>query len=206
MSPVLALDLDGTLISCQPRHTTLMGHVCRGDDLPPDTLNRLWAAKREGASNLTALRALGHPAPEPRCQAWLREIEHWPWLGFDRVFPAAASLLASRRFRCVVITARRETLFVRQQLDRLGITAQIDDLIVVPPHAAQGAKAEALRRIQPIGFIGDTESDADAAALAGTPFAAVACGMRSPRFWQVRQPSCHDDVLQAAQTFALDKA
>jgi phosphoglycolate phosphatase-like HAD superfamily hydrolase len=193
MSTTLALDLDGTLLSCAPRHCALMRAVCVGDGMPASSWPRFWAAKREGANNVAALRQLGHPQPEPRAAAWAREIEHWPWLGFDRLLPGVAEALASTQHRIVVLTARRERFFLQQQLDRLGLTRRIHDLIVVPPTEAAARKAEALRRLQPQAFIGDTESDAEAADAAGQRFLALACGMRSPAFWARHgRPSFND--------------
>lgn len=197
MKPALAVDLDGTLVSCAPRHAALMRHVCRGDDLAEDFIDRYWAAKREGASNLVVLRELGHPAPAARAAAWARDIEHWPWLGFDRLLPGVADCLVARRHRIVVLTARREPVFARQQLDRLGLIRWVDDLIVVPPTAAADAKAGHLKALKPAAFIGDAETDAAAAQAAGTPFIALACGMRSAAFWQRQGVTALPDLTAA---------
>ncbi|MFG6466612.1 HAD family hydrolase [Roseateles sp. BYS87W] len=193
MKPVIALDLDGTLVSCAPRHQRLMRHVCGGDALDEDFIPRYWAAKREGASNVSALRALGHPSPHARAEAWARDIETWPWLGYDRLLPTVAESLTARRVRAVVLTARRCRAMVHQQVQRLGLLHLVDDLIVVSPHDAARCKATELGRLRAQGFIGDAETDADAAAAAGVPFAALAGGMRSAAFWQRRgQPSYPD--------------
>lgn len=193
MSATLALDLDGTLLSCEPRHCALMRAVCVGDALPASSWPHFWAAKREGANNVAALRQLGHTAPEARAAAWAREIEHWPWLGFDRLLPGVAEWLATAGHRVVVLTARRERFFLLQQLDRLGLSRQIDELIVVPPTEAAERKAEALRKLKPLTFIGDTESDAAAADAAGQRFLALSCGMRSPEYWaRLGRPSFND--------------
>ncbi len=50
---------------------------------------------------------------------------------------------------------------------------------VVDPGAAVVAKAAVLERLAPAGFIGDSDSDGEAAARAGIPFVAVATGQRS---------------------------
>jgi len=197
MKPTLALDLDGTLVSCAPRHMALMRQLCRGDGLPGDFIDRYWAAKREGASNLTALKTLGHPAPAARSAAWAQQIERWPWLGFDRPLPGVVATLAARRYRIVVLTARREPFFLRQQLDRLGLAPLIDALIVVPPTEAARAKSRELRSLQALAYVGDSESDAEAAQAADTPFLALACGMRSAAFWQRLGHSPHPDLCAA---------
>ena len=197
MTSTLAVDLDGTLVSCAPRHSALMRHVCRGDGLADDFIPRYWAAKREGASNLVALRELGHPAPAARAAAWARDIEHWPWLGFDRLLSGVAEALAARRHRVVVLTARREPVFARQQLDRLGLARWVDDVIVVPPTAAAEAKARHLQALQPVAFIGDAETDAAAARAADVPFIALDCGMRSTAFWQRQGLSSLPDLTAA---------
>lgn len=197
MTPTLALDLDGTLISCAPRHQALMLHACRQDELPPDFIAAYWNAKREGASNLVALRRLGHPEPEARAAAWNRDIEHWPWLGFDRLLPGVESVLRGGRFRIAVLTARREKFFLHQQLDRLALTDRIDELVVVSPATAAAAKGDALRKLRPLAFVGDTESDAEAARLADIPFLALNCGMRSATFWLTRHQPSHADLSTA---------
>jgi phosphoglycolate phosphatase-like HAD superfamily hydrolase len=193
----LALDLDGTLISCEARHCALMRQLCRDDGVADDFIPRYWAAKREGASNLVALRALGHAAPEARAAAWNRNIEHWPWLGYDRLLPGVAGALAALardEIRVVVLTARSQPFFLRQQLDRLGLTPHLDALLVVPPRDAVAAKAAALRELKALAFIGDTESDADAADRAGTPFLALDGGMRSSAFWRARGHTPHSEL------------
>lgn len=197
MKPTLALDLDGTLVSCAPRHKALMRQLCRGDRLAADFIERYWAAKREGASNLTALKTLGHPAAAARSAAWALQIERWPWLGFDRPLPDVISTLAARRYRIAVLTARREPFFLRQQLDRLGLTPWIDELIVVPPTEAASAKSRELLSLQALAFIGDSESDAEAAQASGTPFLALSCGMRSAAFWQRHGHAPHPDLRAA---------
>jgi phosphoglycolate phosphatase-like HAD superfamily hydrolase len=197
MKPTLAVDLDGTLVSCAPRHAALMRHVCRGDGLAEDFIPRYWAAKREGASNLVALRELGHAAPAARAAAWGRDIEHWPWLGFDRLLPGVAEALSARRHRVVVLTARREPVFARQQLDRLGLARWVDDVIVVPPNAAAEAKARHLQDLKPVAFIGDAETDAAAAQAASVAFIALECGMRSPAFWQRQGRASLPDLTAA---------
>jgi len=196
----LALDLDGTLLDCEARHCALMRQVCRMDALQGDFIAHYWAAKREGASNLQALQALGHPAAADRAAAWARDIEHWPWLGFDRLLPGVVEALALCTQRIVVLTARRAPALLRQQLDRLALSAAIDELVVVPPSDAVAAKADALRRLQPRAFVGDTESDAAAATRAGTAFLAVDSGMRSPRFWQARATLSHPHLSAALAT------
>ncbi len=199
MKPTLALDLDGTLVSCAARHCALMRQLCRGDGLPDDFIARVWAAKREGASNLRALVALGHPQAPARAAAWAREIERWPWLGFDRLLPGVVEALSTRRHRVLVLTARRERYFLQQQLDRLGLTPLIDRLIVVPPAEAAFAKAQALLEHRPVAFVGDAESDAEAAAAAAIPFLALSCGMRSAAFWQGRNQPAFADLSGALQ-------
>lgn len=197
MSQVVAIDLDGTLISCGPRHCALMHQVCSGDTTRPDFLARYWADKREGASNVGALRAQGHPAAMSRAQAWAREIEHWPWLGFDSLLPGVARALTACHRPVTVLTARREALFLHQQLDRLGLMRLIDELVVVSPAEATRAKADALARLRPVTFIGDTESDANAACAAGSPFIALHCGMRSAAYWRSRGLQSLPDLTAA---------
>ncbi len=97
MKLTFAVDLDGTLISCAPRHMALMQQVCRGDALPGDFIERYWAA-RKARRRLQHLRIAGPrpPGTQARSRAWAQQIERWPWLGYDRPLPGVMSTLAER--------------------------------------------------------------------------------------------------------------
>jgi phosphoglycolate phosphatase-like HAD superfamily hydrolase len=138
---------------------------------------------------------------------WVAEIESPDWLARDELVPdavAALRYLASRGTRAVILTARRSRSGVVQQLDRLGITSLIDSVIVVPPADVVRKKALYLRRLSAEGFVGDTEADARAAALAGVKFVAVSGGQRSAAFLiRAGVPLVCRDLMSALRRLSL---
>ena len=185
----VVVDLDGTLLSCRERHCRLM-HYCAQSFSQDLNLASFWARKRQGLSNLKTLIEIGFEVDVAHsiCDCWLREVEHWPWLGFDQVFAGVRETLERLRDCCIkvhVLTARRENVFLCQQLQRIGLDTLIDGLTVVrPEQEVSAAKAIQLLALDACVWIGDTESDAFAALEAGCAFVPVHGGMRSGDFWK----------------------
>ncbi len=179
----VAFDLDGTLVTAGPRQAWLLRAAARvhGVDLDVDAA---WEAKREGASNLACLAARGIDAATARRinALWLAQVETPYWLLMDTLLPGVAATLedlARRETRCVLVTARANPFLMRQQTARLGLACHFAEIHCVAPARARQEKAAVLRRIGAAYFIGDAESDADAARDAGVPFAGVTTGQRS---------------------------
>ena len=186
--PTLALDLDGTLITCANRQTQLACACAAAHGVRVDA-SAFWAAKRQGSSTQSALAAqgVGLPVAETIAAQWSDMIETPYWLGIDRLFDDVVTTLASlkaAKWRCVLLTARARRHWLHQQLSRLRLAPYLNQVIVVPPQGAGKAKADALARLRPVGFIGDTESDLSAAVAAGTEFVALDRGQRSAEFLQ----------------------
>jgi phosphoglycolate phosphatase-like HAD superfamily hydrolase len=120
----------------------------------------------------------------------------------DTPLPAAVDaldMLRAARVAIVLLTARTRPGAVNRQLRGLGILERVDALLVVDPTSAVSEKAAELRRVRACALIGDTESDAAAAAEAGVPFLAVGSGQRSPTFLLARDAGpVHADVGAAA--------
>ncbi len=113
---------------------------------------------------------------------WRVVVEHDEHLDLDTLLPSVeAALDAARELadRLVVITARQRADAVVAQCERLGLTRRIEEVLAVAPVGASENKAVILRGLKPIGFIGDTASDARAALAAGVPFAAVTTGQHT---------------------------
>lgn len=185
--PWLAIDLDGTLITCEPRQSAALRAAAKEGAVDVDPA-MVWRLKREGASTRMALLELGWE-PQAAGQVagiWSRIIELPGWLSLDRPFAETYStLMVVRRsgWSLALVTARSRPEWLRWQLQRLGLTEFFDEVTVVPTgsEATQG-KSRALARIAPAGFWGDTESDAEAARRAQVPFFPLSTGQRSAAF------------------------
>ncbi|KAB2673990.1 MAG: HAD family hydrolase [Verrucomicrobia bacterium] len=182
----LALDLDGTLISCEPRQSAVLQAVLAQCGERVD-LGRVWELKRNGASTEQALVQLGFDPTSARraSRSWRYSIEAPFWLGLDSVFSGVTEVLGAMRavgWRLIVVTARSQREWVPQQLERLGLSPWLDGVVVVPPHEAATEKAAVLRDLSAVAFFGDTESDYGASRAAGVPFYSVGGGQRCAAF------------------------
>lgn len=183
---IVALDLDGTLITAQPRQMCLLKAVAAGYGVHLDT-QHIWNQKSAGATNRQALLASGVAADkaEAICRGWLRDIESAYWLTLDTPFMGALEALAAlrlREFELVLVTARQNEYLMRQQIDRLGIFRLFDQVHCVSPARTVWEKSNILNALKPQAFFGDTETDFQAARTAGIPFYGLSTGQRSRDF------------------------
>lgn len=177
----LALDLDGTLLDCGPRQVQALHAVL---DAPYPDPAEFWQAKRGGATTREALVSLGmaEEDAEEIAGRWRITVEDDELLTVDTVLPFVEETLTAARNvvdRVVIITARRRGDAARAQCETLGLMALIDDVLAVDPTAASEHKADVLKELDASWFIGDTASDARAAAAARVPFAAVTTGQHT---------------------------
>jgi phosphoglycolate phosphatase-like HAD superfamily hydrolase len=181
----LALDLDGTLIDPRPRQVAALAALL-GPGLEIDG-DRLWELKREGLTTLRALTRLGFDAETAASlsERWVATVEDPRRLGLDRLLPGVADALeglAAVGTRPLILTARQDAERARDQVASLGLLRWCADISVVSPSSAAEEKAVQLVARSCRAFVGDTESDARAAELAGVDFAAVTSGQRSRQF------------------------
>lgn len=184
----LALDLDGTLITCEPRQMAVLRGALAACGVGVD-ISAVWACKREGATTLQALLQVGLAEGAARRVAtlWERMVEDPQWLALDSLLAGVEATLADMRragYRLWLLTARRQREWLLPQLVRLGLVPLFDRVCVVSPAQATSAKADLLREAAVEAFFGDTESDGRAAAAAGVAFRGVATGMRSVGYLQ----------------------
>ena len=113
---------------------------------------------------------------------WQREIEQPQWLEYDIVLPegfAALTKAGENGFSVAVITARTNPVNAKKQISTSSLSNLIDDIHVVEPACASEQKASVLKQQNVKAFVGDSESDFQAAQRAGVLFAGVGCGQRS---------------------------
>lgn len=181
----VAVDLDGTLITCEPRHSAVLQAALEARCLRAD-LTRVWEIKRAGSSTEAALFAAGLSHVDARVVAgeWKRMIEEPVWLALDRVLPGVPETLEEMRrtSRLMLLTARGRREWLPQQLCRLNLGRFFDSISVVSPKHPVEEKARVLKEESVDAFFGDTESDLRAAALAGVTFCPVSSGQRDRNF------------------------
>lgn len=210
---IVALDLDGTLITAHPRQMLLLKAVATryGTDLDAELI---WNLKRSGATNSQALIACGinDEKAEVICRSWVREIESAYWLMLDTLFIDALDALATlklRGFELVLITARQNEYLMRQQIARLGIDRFLDHIHCVSPARAVLEKSKILNTLKPKAFFGDTETDFQSSCAADVPFYGLSTGQRSADFllkeglhrvWDSFESSTEQFFLEHAQS------
>ncbi len=180
-----AFDWDGTLVDCRARQVAVLASVwSRAGKFREMDLELCWQWKREGMNTLQALIKTGVPenkAVEMAAQ-WKQEVEQPQWLVQDVVFPGALPALTkvvAEGFCVIVVTARMNPDNVQRQVSQSILSGVIDDVLVVDPAFASEQKAVVLKQQNAMTFIGDSESDFQAARLSGVLFAGVGCGQRS---------------------------
>ena len=196
----LALDLDGTLIDAKPRQVAALAALL-DPELGIDG-DRLWELKRDGLTTRAALRRLGIDAElaERLSERWVATVENPRWLRLDRLLPgvsATLEALAATETRPLILTARRHADRARDQVASLGLLRWCAEVTVVSPGCAAEEKAAQLVERGCRALIGDTESDARAAELAGADFAAVTSGQRSREFLLARRLPTFDSLADA---------
>jgi phosphoglycolate phosphatase-like HAD superfamily hydrolase len=204
-----ALDLDGTLLDCRTRQLAVTREVLlrRGVALSDEALAAVWAHKREGLDTRAALLRCGVPEPAAALALadFRQEVEEERHLRLDGPLPgveAALAILRQRGCSLHVVTARGRPAAAREQVRRLFGDGS-GELHVVSPTAAAEEKAELLRALAAVAFVGDTEADAEAASASGTPFYAVESGQRSRTFLAARGLRVYADlaaVVRSIQT------
>lgn len=183
---LVALDLDGTLISCAPRQMTVLQAEANRAGVHVD-LSELWERKRAGSSTLQALCEAG--LPEYKAQSlttrWRQRVEEPVWLALDSCFSDTQVTLSRAKsdgIHLVLLTGRTNPTWLPSQLHRLGISRFFDSVEIVSPCNAEKEKAQILLQYMPMLYVGDTEVDLCAAARVEIPFIALDRGQRSRSF------------------------
>lgn len=183
----IAFDLDGTLLDSRERHASLMSKILslKGIDIP--TID-LVSFKSNGYNNIDWLQSKGIPfndALEINAM-WVRDIETPKYLSCDQLFDGVRELLndLSKEFELYIITARNNKESLQIQLKDLNILQFFSEVIIVDSDAiTPKRKSEELKMRCIDVFVGDTESDYEAAQSSGCRFFASTYGFRSSCFW-----------------------
>ena len=184
----IALDLDGTLLTCEPRHCAVARYALAatsGDMETEFNAGYFWGLKRRGQSTFSALSQLGHASAMVSADIWCDEIEKPFWLGFDSLLPGVEqvlSMLKSDGASLALVSARTDVHAARDQIRNIGILDFFDYVNFVPSRYASQGKARALSEIGAKIYIGDSEVDYASASLVNIECRLVDTGMRSREF------------------------
>nr|WP_315229875.1 HAD hydrolase-like protein [uncultured Limnohabitans sp.] len=182
----IAFDLDGTLITAKERQSSLLLATAKAHGITFD-VNLAWEMKRAGANNLVVLNKFGVDEfiAAKIDTAWRCQIESAYWLSIDRVYSDVVDFLQDLKACGAVlhlITARKNKYLLHQQLCRLGLFGVFSSITCVAPFGAVAEKARVLSEINPVCFIGDSETDFNSAVLAEVSFHGVSTGQRSKEY------------------------
>lgn len=181
----IGVDLDGTIITCKEKQCALMKSLCKAYGISLDQ-EQWWYLKRQGLSGMAALTTFGIPQELSRkiATTWENQIESWPWLDFDQLFPDSSLAIhewAQLGHQLHLISSRNNIKAALQQLARLFPTSPFTTTTFVPRHSPN-TKADYIQLHRVDLYIGDTEQDDQAAHLADVQSYLVSTGMRSPEF------------------------
>lgn len=183
----IAFDFDGTIVDCSKRQIAAAERALLEVYETPCKLPRFWEAKRTGATTLGALIISGiHPDVAKNVDAvWRSIIESDTLLAIDRPFPRIISTLSRLKeqgTQLYLLSARKRPEALLNQLETLNLANQFVEISVVDPQLVIQEKSQKLLSWKPDLYVGDSETDAEAAELSDTRFASVSSGQRSEQY------------------------
>lgn len=201
---IVALDLDGTLLTCAPRHCAVTRYSLAAA-IPDGPIAfdaaQFWDQKRNGRTTRECLSSLGANTLDLIADIWLDQIENINWLSMDSLLPGVESALSEMRksgATLALVSARRNPTAAHAQLRHLHMLGLFDAICFVPQHEVVAAKSRVLLDLAPALYIGDTELDFSAATAAGIPCRLVNTGSRSKAYLESLLPAISfPSVLEA---------
>ena len=187
MNCSIVFDLDGTLITCENKQKYVLSSILNSIEyIDPEKIDYWWKLKRNGFNTEKALSEIGISNAKLISDNWISTIENFAWCSLDKPFtdslPALEFLKVNHELNIIILTARRSAFQVSQAIFSYGFNEFIDDLIVVSPEKVIQEKTHNLKRIKPLMYIGDSETDHLASINSKTRFVALARGQRSRDF------------------------
>ncbi|MEO7013305.1 MAG: HAD family hydrolase [Dokdonella sp.] len=201
---IVALDLDGTLLTCAPRHCAVARYGLAATASSRQTefdASCFWELKRNGSTTQEALLHVGKDRSRMVSDIWREEIEKTHWLSFDSLLPGIEDMLSEIRrsgAELALVSARQDAAAARCQMTRLGLLGSFETVRFVPQCDVAAGKARVLSELGAVLYIGDTETDYTAAATADVPCRLVDTGMRNKKYLEGSLPvSVFSSLLDA---------
>ncbi|MCX8472108.1 MAG: HAD family hydrolase, partial [Sediminibacterium sp.] len=151
-------------------------------------INDWWKLKTHGLNSKNALITLNipHLLANEISILWFTQIEDLFWSYFDAVFVDFFDFYAKCKLQKIdlfLLTARTNKMVLQQQLYNVGIYHFFKKIFVVNHQNVIENKAVILKKNKPEFFIGDTETDFQAAQLSSTKFICSTRGQRTLHFF-----------------------
>lgn len=188
MKLTVVFDLDGTLITCENKHKFVLHSIMNSGNsgMEPEKLNQWWELKRNGFNTENALIEMGYSEAKRIHERWVQTIEDFCYCSLDKPFkdslPSLRYLKINYGSDNVILTARKSAYKVSQLINTYGFAKYLDEVIVVNPSDAIQEKEGYLKKINPLIYIGDSETDYLAAVNSNVGFIAMSRGQRSHQF------------------------
>ncbi|NHV27414.1 HAD family hydrolase [Burkholderia sp. D-99] len=187
--PLVALDFDGTLVSCKEKQLYALDEASKLHHVAYDAFDTFWNLKRNGSSTLKALTVTGvDEVPASKIAAtWIDIVESEQASEHDRLLPDVADALRGLATSAdlMLLSARRNAALLERQLVSLDLLKFFPIWETVSPLGGVGnSKAQRLVHHGACCYVGDTESDWSASVAAALPFYLLSTGQRSNSFFE----------------------
>jgi predicted dehydrogenase/phosphoglycolate phosphatase-like HAD superfamily hydrolase len=214
---IFLVDLDGPILDVREKYFAVYEAFLRARGGPPPlSKERFWSLKRLGASGTRILAENGAGGRQEAAEldrVMREEIETEPYLALDTLQPGVPGALARLKaagFRLVLVSLRKRRDGVLWQLDRFGLSALFEDVLVGEGNLGLvGEKRDLVRnslggQLGPADMlVGDTELDVAVARALGVRAIAVSSGLREEPLLRAANPDVIADSLEAAVDLAL---
>lgn len=181
----IGLDLDGTLISCMEKHTSLMKAILKAHGKKVN-IDEYWFYKRDGLNNIQSLKKCGieNRLSELLNKQWVEQIELVQWMDLDTVFQGVCDFLDKQlhnKNTLHLISARNNKRNSFLQLQKLNLVKYFETIDFVSGNLGENKRHKFIQRNIDI-YIGDAEQDFKQSQFANIKCLLLISGMRSKEF------------------------
>lgn len=198
MINTIIIDLDGPILDGRLRHYQCYSDILLENGFIPMSEDEYWEMKRNRLDRHKQLEVSGADVIYDRfLKSWLERIEDKEYLVLDRPQLGAVQKLwewKSAGIKLILITMRNNKSNLDWQLGLFNLLPLFDQAIAVGTHGEAISKADAVKAFVEdtkngaVLWIGDTETDINAAKMLGVKVCAVSCGLRTHDYLATLKP------------------